>query len=86
MLESETKLDLLELNVLKTPLSRILDMMYTEVSKTTRIRVKELKADIQLFILGIDAGLLPSHVYPTKRLPAKNNMEETYIGIPLQKE
>ena len=55
-------------------------MMYTEVSKSTVLNVKQLTADIQLFIKGIDAGLLPSHVYPVERIKTEVSLDETLLG------
>ena len=81
---SERKLDSLELNIRCANLSRILDMMYTVVSKKTIIRVQQLTADIKLLIKGIDAGLLPSYMYPEKRQSVDSSLEEVLMGIPKQ--
>ena len=70
------KLDRLELNLRGSTLSRILDMLYTQISKVTVLQVASLTADVQLFIKGVDAGLLPSHIYPPGRIQTKSGNEE----------
>ena len=66
----------MEFNIRGCTLSKILDMLYTNVSKVTIINVKQLIADVQLFFNGVDTGLLPSHIYPPTRLKTKKGYEE----------
>ena len=66
----------MEFNIRGCTLSKILDMLYTNVSNVTIINVKQLIADVQLFFKGVDTGLLPSHIYPPTRWNTKKGYEE----------